>query len=304
MSSGKLRNSRYMKHVLLALLAFTLAPLAEAQLADRLRAIAAEAHGKVGVACSLPGTSLDCEVNAAARLPMQSVYKLPIAMAVLSAVEQGRFHLSREIPFRTTDLISPGQHSPLRDQHPNAGVDVPLETLLRLAVSESDGIASDILLRTLGGPSVTDAYIKHLGITGIRIADTEKTLGVHVSAQYRNYAEARSLVALLRRLADHSPLNAEHTRMLLGWMTQTETGQHRIRALLPAGTIVAHKTGTSGTDGGITHATNDIGLITMEDRRTLAVAVLVSDSPEPEQVRESVIARISLEIWKAASAHL
>ena len=186
-----------MKHVLLALLAFTLAPLAEAQLADRLRTIAEEAHGKVGVACSLPGIPLDCEVNAAAKLPMQSVYKLPIAMAVLSAVEEGRFQLSQEIPFRRTDLISPGQHSPLRDQHPNAGVDVSIETLLRLAVSESDGVASDILLRLLGGPSAVDACIRDLGITGIRIADTEKTLGVDVGAQYRNYAEAGSLVALL-----------------------------------------------------------------------------------------------------------
>ena len=67
---------------------------------------------------------------------------------------------------------------------------------------------------------------------------------------------------------------------------------------MPAGTAVAHKTGTSGTEKGITAATNDIGIITLPDGRHLAIAVFVSDSPEDEATREGVIAKIAKAIWE------
>ncbi len=272
-----------------------------AQLSGRIQAIAARAHGRVGVACSLPGTPLDCDLNATEGLPMQSVYKLPIAMAVLHTVETGKLSLATKVPFLKSDLISPDQGSPLRDAHPQGGVSVPVEELLRLAVSESDGVASDILLRTLGGPAVADRYVQGLGIHGMHIRDPEKTLGREVQAQYRNDAQALSLVALLRLLADRSPLTPQHTALLLGWMTKSETGEHRLKGLLPAGTVVAHKTGTSGSTDRVNNATNDAGLITMQDGRKLAVVVLVTDSREAQSVRESVIAAIARAIWLAGA---
>jgi beta-lactamase class A len=263
---------------------------------------AAKARGHVGVACSLPGATLDCNYNAGAKLPMQSVYKLPIAMAALDAVEHGKFTLQTVVRFLPSDLLPKSLHSPLRDEHPQANVDVSINELLRLSVSESDGDASDILLRVLGGPAVVDTYIHNLGIDDIRIRDTEKAMSQNVRTQYRDYATPAALVALLRRLADRSPLSPEHTTLLLDWMTVTETGAHRLKALLPAGTLVAHKTGTSGTHHGITEATNDIGLITLPDGRRLAIAVLVSDSPAAESTRESVIAHIALDVYTAATA--
>ncbi len=253
------------------------------------------------MSCSLPGTPLDCDFNAGAKLPMQSVYKLPIAMTVLHEVEQGRLNLTEQVRFLPSDLISSGQHSPLRDAHPQGGVDVPLVELLRLAVEESDGVASDILLRVIGGPRVADAYIRSLGIDDIRIVDTEKSLSRDVTAQYRNYAEPQALVALLRLLADRSPLSASNTQQLMGWMIETKIGEHRIPGSLPLGTVAAHKTGTSGEDRGVTHATNDVGLITLPCGQQLAVAVMIEDSPESEDAREAVIAEITRAIWARAA---
>ena len=262
---------------------------------------AAKARGRVGVACSLPGATLDCNYNADARLPMQSVYKLPIAMAALDAIEHNKFTLDTPVRFRPSDLISPDQGSPLRDAHPHGNVEVSIRELLRLAVVESDGVASDILLRVLGGPAVADSYIRNLGIDGIHIQDTEKALGRNDRLQNRNYATPAALVALLRRLADRSPLSPEHTAVLLNWMTITRTGEQRLKALLPPGTVVAHKTGTSGSNRPNTNATNDAGLITLPDGRKLAVAVLVADSPPKESTREGVIAEIGLAIYNAAT---
>jgi beta-lactamase class A len=70
--------------------------------------------------------------------------------------------------------------------------------------------------------------------------------------------------------------------------------------MLPPGTVVMHKTGSSDTLDGVTAATNDIGLIELPDGRRLALAVFVTDSRADEETRDAVIARIAKEVYEAA----
>lgn len=270
------------------------------QLSQRIAQIAAQAQGPVGVACSLPGTRLDCDLHPDRPLPMQSVYKLPTAMAALHAVEQGKLRLDQKLRFLPSDIQAPDEYSPLKDAHPHGNIDIPLEDLLRAMVTQSDNVANDIVMRALGGPSVSDAYMRSLGIQGMQIRDNEKTLNNDERLQERNTATPRALVDLLRMLADHSPLNPEHTQLILGWMTGSQTGNSRIKALLPPGTIVADKTGTAGAMRTHTDATNDAALITLPDGRRLALVVLVADVKAPFAVRERVIAEIAKAVWDAA----
>ena len=172
-------------------------------------------------------------------------------------------------------------------------MDVPLRELLSAAVSISDNASADVVLRVAGGPAVVDSYIKSIGITGFHLEDGEAGLARDVTAQYRNWFEPAAAVEFLRRVSDDSPLTPEHTRLLLQWMQDASTGAHRIRRDLPAGTIVMHKTGSSGTKNGVTFATNDIGLITLPDGRRLAIAIFVTDSTADEATRDAVIARIA-----------
>ncbi len=83
-------------------------------------------------------------------------------------------------------------------------------------------------------------------------------------------------------------------------MTETPTGLRgirRIKGLLPDGTVVAHKTGTSGTVDGVTAPTNDVGLVTLPNGQHLAIAVFVSDSTANGAVREEVIAKVAQAVW-------
>ena len=57
------------------------------------------------------------------------------------------------------------------------------------------------------------------------------------------------------------------------------------------------KTGTSRTLGGLTRATNDVGIALLPDARHLAVAVFVADSKADEAIRDAVIARIARAAW-------
>ena len=125
---------------------FVCPAVAQPPLQQQIRNIAADAHAKVSTACSLPGTQLNCDVDAEAHPPMQSVFKLPLALTILHQVEQGKFSLDQSIRFQPEDLILPMPYSPLQDKYPQAGVDVPLRTLLQMTVALSDNTAADILL--------------------------------------------------------------------------------------------------------------------------------------------------------------
>jgi beta-lactamase class A len=281
----------------LILVLFAYPAIAQQTLQQQICAIAADAHGKVSVACSLPGTPLDCDIDPTAHPPMQSVFKFPLAMTILHQVEQGKLTLDEPIPFRQSDLISPKPHSALQNKYPQAGVDVPLQNLLQMTVALSDNTAADMLLRLAGGPQAVVDYLVSLGITGMRLQDDERALHRDHALQYRNWCEPQAAVGLLRTIADHSPLTSEHTALLLGWMT-TRTG--RLDGDLPEGIQVAHKSGGSDVDNGIAAATNDIGLITLPDGRRLAVAVFVTDSTADEATRFRIIARIGRAVYDSA----
>ena len=286
-----------MRPVLL-LVFFAGSAFAQEPLRQQIRSVAAEAHGKVSVACSLPGSSLNCDLDPTAHPPMQSVFKLPLVLTILHQVEQGKFLLDQPIRFTPEDLILPKPYSPLQDKYPNAGVDVPLRTLLQMTVSLSDNTTADILLRLAGGTKVVNEYIASLGITGFHLEDGERALHHEVALQYRNWFEPRGAVQLLRRISDHSPLTAEHTELLLEWM-RPAVPTKRLQGDLPKGTSVAHKSGTSDVDNGVAHATNDIGLIAMPDGRQLAIAVFVTDSTADQATREKVIAEIGRAAYDA-----
>ena len=67
----------------------------------------------------------------------------------------------------------------------------------------------------------------------------------------------------------------------------------RIRGRLPAGTPVAHKTGTAGTHDGLTRACNDVGIVTLPDGSHLLLSVFIMDSRDTPFQRETAIAKVA-----------
>ncbi|MGE5352769.1 MAG: class A beta-lactamase [Acidobacteriota bacterium] len=262
-----------------------------------IKKIAIDAKGRVGAGIMLAETGEASWLNADERFPMQSVYKLPIAMAVLSKVDQGLISLDSMVLVKKDDFISKRQYSPIRDKNPKGNFQMKVRDLIRYAVSESDGTASDVLMKLCGGPKEIMNYLLGLGIKEIHVKNTEKEMGLDYSVQYKNTSTPRAAIRLLYLIYKGGLFKKETEALLLDDMTNLLTSSKRIKGLLPKDTKVAHKTGTSGTENGIAAATNDIGIITLPDGRHLLVAVFVSDSKAPEDVREGVIARIAKAGW-------
>jgi len=263
------------------------------ELRDQIEQISQAARGRVGVKATVLETGESVALNGNQQFPMQSVYKFPIAMAVLAQVDRGKLKLDQKIRVEASDVL---QGSRILNEK-SQGMEFSLAELLKYMVSESDNTASDVLLRQVGEPRIVTEYLRGLGVNNIVVANTEKELGQDTAVQYRNYATPDATVVLLRAFHEGKGLSKSSQALLLQLMTKTTTGPKRIKGLLPDGTVVAHKTGTSSTVNGVTAATNDVGLVTLPNGRHLAIAVFVSDSGANDAVREEVIAKVAKAIW-------
>ena len=279
---------------MLALLFLFFAP----DLSTRFADLARPAEGKVGASVLVIETGERAGFRTRDHFPMQSVYKFPIAMSALHLVDAGKLKLDQPVPIAKAELAPPGLHSPIRDQHPE-GTSLSLRDVIRFAVAESDGTASDVLLRLSGGPAAVTAYLRGLGINGVIVATSELEMARGPMVQYRNRATPDSMVDLLRAFHTGRGLSPAGRTLLEDFMAQSSPGPKRLKGLLPPGTRVAHKTGTSGTTANLTRATNDVGIVTLPNGRHLAIAVFISDSTASLDLREETIAKIARAAWDA-----
>ncbi|NML40753.1 class A beta-lactamase, subclass A2 [Chitinophaga sp. G-6-1-13] len=266
-------------------------------LPQQFAAIAKASKGTVGVSVLVLENGEKAGLNNNRQFPMQSVYKFPIAMAVLQQVDQGKLQLQQPVKVLPSDYIPPSGHSPLRDKYPAGNVDVSVAELLRYNVAESDGSACDVLLRLIGGTKVADRYVHSLGIKDMAIALTEQVQVPNEPMQYQNWSTPDAMTALFKKFYTGHVLSDSSYNFLLDLLVNSGPGARRLKAQLPKGTVVAHKTGTSGTDNGLTRATNDAGIITLPNGQHMVISVFVKDSYADQETREKVIADIAKAAW-------
>src|SRR5438128_12466936 len=93
-----------------------------AELQSQLSQIASAAKGRVGVAALVLETGETVSLNPHDHFPMQSVYKLPIGMAVMKQVDAGKVRLDQKVRVTKDDFIGRAAHSPIRDTYANGSV--------------------------------------------------------------------------------------------------------------------------------------------------------------------------------------
>lgn len=252
----------------------------------------------VGIHAFRDGQTLT--INGNRHLPMQSVYKFHVALAVLKEVDKGRFRLDQNMHVKKSDYV-PGLHSPMSEAYPGGNVDLPLADIIRFMVADSDGSACDYLFRLLGGPVRVNTVIHELGIQGVAIRNTEEMMQAtgNWDVQYSNWTTPVAMLDLMKLFYQRKILSTRSYDFLWKVMAEATTGQNRLKKRLPAGTVVAHKTGTSGTRNGVTGAVNDVGFISLPDGSCIAVSVFVTNSTESMEANEQLIADIA----KAAYDH-
>lgn len=267
--------------------------LSQQDLKSTLEYIIKDKKATVGVSVWHLENGDTLSINGNKHLPMQSVFKLHIAMATLDLVDKGKLKLDQKI-ILTKKNLRQNTWSPLREKYPNGNVEVPLSELVEYSVSQSDNNACDIILELIGGTKIVQNYMNRIGVKDFQIVANEQTMHRILDIQYQNYSSANAANSVLRKLYSELILSKKSKEYLIKILENTTTGPNRLRGELPQNTIVAHKTGTSYTDDkGKTAATNDIGVITLQNGQHVIVSVFVSDSYENEKTNEKIIADIA-----------
>lgn len=311
------------------------AELDVAALEAKLASIATETRGgRLGVGLLDLTSGQSVFLAGDERFPMQSVFKAPLAMAVLRQVDRRTTTLDQLVTITRRDLSVPW--SPIAKEFQGERRSLSVRELIRQAVAFSDNTAADVLMRLIGGPPVVQAALAESGIEGMRVDRYERELQPDVvgavpfgpgepivEAEWRRTVEAlpaelkraavdayvhvdprdtatpRASVEFLARLDRGQLLSPASTGVLLRAMAEAPTGAQRLRAGLPADAKFAHKTGTGPTVEGVNSATNDIGIVTFPNGTKVAVAVYLAGSTAPMAEREAIHARIAAALAEA-----
>lgn len=263
----------------------------EIDLEKQFAAISERVQGSIGVALVHVETGRAAGVNAKKQLPLYSVFKLPVAIAVLKDVEANRFKLDQNVHVTPAEIVPGTTENTARWYKP---ADWTIAQLIEVSISKSDNTSTDKLLQLIGGPSRVTERMRTLGFNNLDIHSS--VMDYVKNRQTPNHGSAEDIANLLSHLQQGKLLNPTHTQLLIGFMRAADTGLRRLRGDLPTGTLVADKTGSGERDPQtrIIKAVNDVGIITLPDGRgNLAMAVFITGSSLPDEAQEKLIAELA-----------
>lgn len=312
------------KHVVVA------PPPAPPELVEEVRALGEGFDGTVGIAVRDVATGWTAQFNGEALLPQQSVSKLWVALATFEDIDAGRQTLDTQVLVRREDLSV--FHQPIRARVDHDGYVATVDELLTLALAKSDNAATDILMRRTGGAEAVQHVVDEHHLGKIRAGLEQRYLqskiagmtwrpeyAVNWTFQFARaelpdaYRKARldayiadpddgaapvAIVDALARLHKGQLLSAASTQRMLEIMSHTDTGRSRLRAGVPEGWSVAHKTGTGQEMSPRVTGWNDVGLLTAPDGRVYAVAVMIADTRAPTGARNALFQNVARTVVK------
>ena len=250
------------------------APAAEA---FDLSSLEQQNGGRLGFVAHDTGSGRRLAWRGEERFVYCSTFKMYLAAATLLRVQAGAERLDREIAITRADMTN---NAPVTE--PAIGRTLPVERLMQGTVEVSDNPAANLLLRAMGGLEPMRDFYRGIGDATTRVDRFEPEMN-RLDGDKDTIQPARSAANIHRLFVDAStPLSAESKALLLGWMFAAPTGMARIRAGVPEGWRVAHKTGTGGYG-----PTNDIGILYPPSGAPVILAAYyhaASDRPENESV--------------------
>jgi beta-lactamase class A len=229
-------------------------------LEQQLQSLVANRSADVGIAALDLSNGDIVSIQGDRSFPMASTVKVAVAALYLAQVDHGRRSLD--------DTIN----------------GLSARTLMQRMLIHSDNRATDILLNDLGGPRALHDWLQQNGMKGLRV---DRTIAQLLGAKRdlwdrRDSSTPTAMVDLLKRIYRAELITPTSRDYLMRLMAQCQTGKNRMKALLPSGTLVEHKTGT------LTGLADDVGFITMPDGRRIAIAVFTrGGNDRPRTIAEA-----------------
>lgn len=212
--------------------------------------------------------SFSWNLNGEKSFPAASLMKLPLAVAVFKAVEEGEFSWDQKITVTQSDLRG-GAGSLQYQKLPLA---LTLERLVFLLLNKSDNTAFAALVRVLGEEKIKEAI---------------RWLGMEETSWDKFTTTAKDQALFFRKLYKGELFSPKDTQKFFEALTDTAF-ENRIPRGVPEGVRVAHKVGTEvGT-------ISDAGIVFVPHRSF--ILVILSEKIDPQEA-EKVMVELTDQIY-------
>jgi beta-lactamase class A len=283
-------------------------------LEGRITALANEAGLRIGFAAVDLVKGRTAFVRGGELFPMQSITKLPIAVAYLSKVQRGEAKLDTTVRLSAVD-VAPGR-SPLADKLRRKPTVFTARQLIEHMILNGDNTATDALMKIAGGPEKIQLAVRRFEIEGLRVDRYERdlqpqALGLEANAGLgddamldkavatleegkqrdalqrfmrdpRDTASPRAIATLFFKLQSGHLIQPRFAMLVLDLMRRTKTGEDRLRGGMLPGWTFAHRGGVSRTVLGTTAVFNDAGLATNTKKgEKIAIVLFIEGATMP-----------------------
>lgn len=263
-----------------------------AKFAAAMRLIESGSGGRLGVAVLDRADGRRWSWRPDELFPVCSTFKFLLAAAVLARAEHGQERLDRQVPVRSSDIVS---NSPFVEKR--VGGTASVAELCEATMIWSDNAAANLLLPSIGGPPGITAFARGLGDRVTRLDRNEPSLGEARPGDPRDTTAPRAMLGCMEQLLLGTTLKPASIKRLAGWLFDNRTGNARLRAGLPDGWRVGDKTG-SGLNG----TANDIAIAWPLGRPPVLIASYLTGSSLEGDALNAVHARVAREVVATVEA--
>jgi len=268
----------------------------QTELRQELENIIATKNATIGISIKNIEDKDTLSINGNLNAPLMSVFKFHIALATLNLVDKGKLSLKEKIFIKKEDLHE-NTWSPIRDEYPIGNMYLTLDQLLRYTVSHSDNNGCDILLNLIDGTKTVQDFINKQGIKEFTIKVNEQEMK-NWESLFINTTTPIATTELLEKFYKGKVLKKKTTKFLYQIMVECSRGITWIKAGLPEGTELAHRTGISDrNENNLRAAMNDVGIFKLPNGNHIILSVYLKNITEEREVTEKIIADIAKATW-------
>ena len=260
-----------------------------------LRAAIAASGAEVGVAFRTIDGRSELMIDPDKEFHAASTMKVPVMIELFRQAAEGRLSLDDALPIRnefssivdgSSYKLSEGDDSD-KEIYAAAGRTLTLRQLNEAMITVSSNFAANLLLETLGVENIRKT-VTRLGAEGMNVlrgVEDQKAFDKGLN----NTTTARGLLVLLEAIAQGKAVGAAADKEMIAVLARQKFNDG-IPAGVPAGTLVAHKTGS------ITRIQHDAGIVYAGRPYTLVILVRGIDD---QAKSKALIARISKLVYRS-----
>ena len=215
-----------------------------------------------------------------------SIIKVPIMVAVYRKVDEGELSFSQEIEIKEEDWAAGAGWL----QWEKAGTKRTVGDLLLLMMTQSDNVASNALVRTVGGPEHVNQVARSMGADDTLLYQKVSSERGAVPA-LDNRSTPRDMAAMMRQIAQGKAASDKSCGYMIDLMHEDKLDWW-LDAGLPQGVDAANKAGW------LYRVYDEVGLVE-DDGHRYVIAILTKHGSADVYEGQDLIKALSEDVWDA-----